>query len=117
VGTELLGAQQRRATARAHFGQAAGDLSGGQRAGNGRVCGHRASLLLDGRSYPAPSTRLEVKAATVNDATLTIGEVAKLVGLKASAIRYYESIGVLPDPDIPVGLNVNPFGMAVLGGT
>jgi MerR family redox-sensitive transcriptional activator SoxR len=35
----------------------------------------------------------------VNDATLTIGEVAKLVGVNASAIRYYESIGVLPEPD------------------
>jgi DNA-binding transcriptional MerR regulator len=35
----------------------------------------------------------------VNDSTLTIGEVAKLVGINASAIRYYESIGVLPEPD------------------
>jgi MerR family redox-sensitive transcriptional activator SoxR len=35
----------------------------------------------------------------VNDSTLTIGEVAKLVGVNASAIRYYESIGVLPEPD------------------
>jgi MerR family transcriptional regulator, redox-sensitive transcriptional activator SoxR len=31
-------------------------------------------------------------------ATLTIGEVAREVGLKTSAIRYYESIGVLPEP-------------------
>jgi MerR family transcriptional regulator, redox-sensitive transcriptional activator SoxR len=34
----------------------------------------------------------------MEDATLTIGEVARQVGLKTSAIRYYESIGVLPDP-------------------
>ena len=33
------------------------------------------------------------------DATLTIGEVARRVGLNTSAIRYYESRGVLPRPD------------------
>ena len=32
------------------------------------------------------------------DATLTIGEVARRAGLTTSAIRYYESIGVLPEP-------------------
>jgi MerR family redox-sensitive transcriptional activator SoxR len=35
----------------------------------------------------------------MEDATLTIGEVARQVGLKTSAIRYYESIGVLPEPE------------------
>jgi MerR family redox-sensitive transcriptional activator SoxR len=35
----------------------------------------------------------------MNDATLTIGEVAQLVGLRTSAIRYYETIGVLPEPE------------------
>src|SRR5436309_2525630 len=29
---------------------------------------------------------------------LTIGEVAKQAGIKASAIRYYESVGILPQP-------------------
>jgi MerR family transcriptional regulator, redox-sensitive transcriptional activator SoxR len=33
------------------------------------------------------------------DATLSIGEVARRAGLNASAIRYYERLGVLPDPD------------------
>lgn len=33
------------------------------------------------------------------DATLTIGEVARRTGLRTSAIRYYESVGVLPEPD------------------
>jgi MerR family redox-sensitive transcriptional activator SoxR len=33
------------------------------------------------------------------DATLTIGEVARRAGLKTSAIRYYESVGVLPEPE------------------
>jgi len=33
------------------------------------------------------------------DATLTIGEVARRAGLKTSAIRYYESVGVLPQPE------------------
>jgi MerR family redox-sensitive transcriptional activator SoxR len=35
----------------------------------------------------------------MNDATLTIGEVAQLAGLRTSAIRYYESIGILPVPE------------------
>lgn len=30
---------------------------------------------------------------------MTIGEVAQMVGLKTSTIRYYESIGVLPEPE------------------
>jgi MerR family transcriptional regulator, redox-sensitive transcriptional activator SoxR len=35
----------------------------------------------------------------MNKARLTIGEVAQMVGLKTSTIRYYESIGVLPEPE------------------
>ncbi|HYM70543.1 MAG TPA: MerR family DNA-binding transcriptional regulator, partial [bacterium] len=31
-------------------------------------------------------------------AHLTIGEVAKRVGLRPSAVRYYERIGILPEP-------------------
>lgn len=30
---------------------------------------------------------------------LTIGEVAESVGVNASAVRYYESVGVMPTPD------------------
>ncbi len=30
---------------------------------------------------------------------LTIGEVARRAGLRTSAIRYYESVGVLPEPE------------------
>jgi MerR family redox-sensitive transcriptional activator SoxR len=33
----------------------------------------------------------------VNDATLTIGQVAKRAGLNLSAIRYYEARGLLPE--------------------
>lgn len=39
----------------------------------------------------------------MNDATLTIGQVARQVGLKTSAIRYYESLGVLPEPERAAG--------------
>jgi MerR family transcriptional regulator, redox-sensitive transcriptional activator SoxR len=30
--------------------------------------------------------------------SLTIGDVARRVGIRASAIRYYESLGLLPEP-------------------
>lgn len=30
---------------------------------------------------------------------MTIGEVAKRSGLRPSAIRYYESVGILPEPE------------------
>jgi len=33
------------------------------------------------------------------DATLTIGEIAARAGVNASHIRYYERVGVLPEPD------------------
>jgi MerR family transcriptional regulator, redox-sensitive transcriptional activator SoxR len=39
----------------------------------------------------------------VDEPTLTIGDVAKRLGLRASAIRYYESVGVLPEPDRVAG--------------
>lgn len=35
----------------------------------------------------------------MEEATLTIGEVARQVGLNTSAIRYYERVGVLPAPE------------------
>jgi MerR family transcriptional regulator, redox-sensitive transcriptional activator SoxR len=35
----------------------------------------------------------------LNEAKLTIGEVAHQAGLHTSAIRYYEDIGVLPRPE------------------
>jgi MerR family transcriptional regulator, redox-sensitive transcriptional activator SoxR len=34
----------------------------------------------------------------MKDATLTIGQVAERAGLNASAIRYYEAQGLLPEP-------------------
>ncbi|MBB4661792.1 MerR family transcriptional regulator [Conexibacter arvalis] len=33
------------------------------------------------------------------DDALTIGDVARQAGVKTSAIRYYERVGVLPEPD------------------
>jgi len=35
----------------------------------------------------------------LNEPKLTIGEVASRAGLRSSAIRYYEDIGVLPRPE------------------
>jgi len=35
----------------------------------------------------------------LNEQKLTIGEVARQVGLRSSAIRYYEDRGVLPRPE------------------
>ncbi len=35
----------------------------------------------------------------MNELNLTIGEVARRAGLRSSAIRYYEDIGVLPRPE------------------
>jgi MerR family redox-sensitive transcriptional activator SoxR len=35
----------------------------------------------------------------MDDTTLTIGRLAQRFGLKTSAIRYYERVGVLPQPD------------------
>jgi DNA-binding transcriptional MerR regulator len=35
----------------------------------------------------------------MGEATLTIGEVASAVGLNASAVRYYERRGVMPQPE------------------
>lgn len=39
----------------------------------------------------------------MNEATLTIGEVASRTGLRASAIRYYERAGLLPEPKRTAG--------------
>jgi len=35
----------------------------------------------------------------MDEATLTIGQVAKRAGIKTSAIRYYERVGLLPEPE------------------
>ena len=35
----------------------------------------------------------------MNEPMLTIGEVARQAGMRSSAIRYYEDIGVLPRPE------------------
>ena len=37
------------------------------------------------------------------EAELLIGEVARRAGLRPSAIRYYESVGVLPEPEREAG--------------
>src|SRR5437764_11797668 len=39
------------------------------------------------------------RTTTLNEPKLTIGEIARQAGLRPSAIRYYEDIGVLPRPE------------------
>ena len=46
-------------------------------------------------------------------ATLSIGEVARQSGLRPSTIRYYESIGLVPDPERRSGQR--RFDTGVLG--
>jgi len=36
---------------------------------------------------------------TLSEATLTIGEAAKRAGIRTSAIRYYERVGLIPAPE------------------
>jgi MerR family transcriptional regulator, redox-sensitive transcriptional activator SoxR len=42
---------------------------------------------------------LKSRAGGEEEATLSIGEVAARAGLKTSSIRYYESVGILPEPE------------------
>lgn len=47
------------------------------------------------------SSRLEVKGSeemSKSPVLLTIGKVAQQTGLRTSALRYYESMGILPEP-------------------
>ena len=46
-------------------------------------------------------------------ASLSIGEVARQTGLRPSAIRYYESIGLVPEPERRSGQR--RFGTSVVG--
>jgi DNA-binding transcriptional MerR regulator len=41
--------------------------------------------------------------ATTTDAPLTIGQVAERAGLRTSHIRFYERVGVLPEPERVAG--------------
>lgn len=69
-------------------------LAGVEVARNGD--GGRQFRLLSGVwSYPAPSSRLEVKGISEETPQLRIGQVAQRARLRKSAIRYYEQIGLL----------------------
>ena len=47
--------------------------------------------------------QLKLALSQVTDSELPIGEVARRAGLRPSAIRYYESIGLLPEPGRTTG--------------
>jgi MerR family transcriptional regulator, redox-sensitive transcriptional activator SoxR len=47
--------------------------------------------------------QFKLALSQVPDSELLIGEVARRAGLRPSAIRYYESIGLLPEPDRTAG--------------
>jgi MerR family transcriptional regulator, redox-sensitive transcriptional activator SoxR len=51
----------------------------------------------------APLWQFKSALSQVTDNDLLIGEVARRAGLQASAIRYYESIGLLPEPQRVAG--------------
>ena len=42
--------------------------------------------------------RARVRPRSADDVGLPIGEVARLCGLRTSAVRYYEAVGLLPSP-------------------
>src|SRR6476661_988694 len=46
----------------------------------------------------SPSTAPDAPRDTTADATRSIGDVAREAGLEPSAIRYYESEGLIPKP-------------------
>jgi MerR family transcriptional regulator, redox-sensitive transcriptional activator SoxR len=60
-------------------------------------------LGFEDERYRASSSRLDVKRVTEIPELLTIGEVARASGKAASAIRYYEEIGLLPEPQRVAG--------------
>ena len=66
-------------------------------------------------SHTNCSLRVEArfKSRGVNMEGLTIGEVARRVGVQTSAIRYYERIGLLPDPHRVNG--VRRYGEDIFG--
>lgn len=40
-----------------------------------------------------------MKSRTMSEGTLTIGEAAQRAGIRTSAIRYYETVGLLPEAE------------------
>ena len=56
------------------------------------------SSALEVKGYVARSRKPKAKRTETPDPSLTIGEVARRAGLRTSALRYYESVGLLPPP-------------------
>jgi MerR family transcriptional regulator, redox-sensitive transcriptional activator SoxR len=51
------------------------------------------------RATPHAQPALKSSPDNATGAPLSIGEVARRAGLRKSAIRYYEAVGVLPEPE------------------
>src|SRR3954470_6165446 len=58
--------------------------------------GSRHSIAVSHNGY-APDSRSAADPVTAGG-TLAIGDVSRIAGLRPSAIRYYESLGLLPKP-------------------
>src|SRR5207237_5273831 len=63
-----------------------------RRSGNGSRIGRREVSTIN-LSHDPPGAR-----AMTRDESLSIGEVAARTGVRPSALRYYESVGLLPPP-------------------
>jgi len=65
----------------------------------------KAAVISDARSHGCSfvrwllSSHLKLALSQVPDARIPIGKLAQRAGLRPSAVRYYEAVGLLPEPE------------------